>query len=420
MLRILRYKLYQRWFCHQFIKRSMSLPEYTYYLKHYSKKDWTKSFFTHVAIYDVLDNNGMNKLIKSLYHLKHNALYSIDISYPVRSFKKINYIRSNMSGVETGIIGNIKFKSDKWLSEINIYYTYLNNSEAIIKYDFSFKKIMSTYIQIHEFVMDTIKSCKKSLYFHTYANKSLIKKAKYSELLELDDIFFADILQSYICKLVYTKLGTKYKLPIEYSCKIHHYNHKKANRFRKAFLQLCYERKGQFLLIDNLIQERFQAYYFYSGKYLKSPILFKYFSSFSIEFYYFVFNKIESAELEHHMRKYLNSRKKFICSNDIKWLINKIRYIREQEYRISSILNSENKEYVENLIGWHLFINGEKKKKDLINFPEQTAYFKALYEQNLEYLNSIASVQNNMIVIIVSVATFIATIAGIAITLLTN
>lgn len=65
------------------------------------------------------------------------------------------------------------------------------------------------------------------------------------------------------------------------------------------------------------------------------------------------------------------------------------------------------------------YCSGEKKENnDFINYPVYTQYFKNLYQQNLEYLNSIASVQNNKVITIVTVATFIATIISILISLL--
>jgi hypothetical protein len=185
----IRYRLYQKWFCKQFVKRSKVLSEYNYYLKHQSKKDWVRGDFIHVAIYDALDNNGMNKLVKSLHCLKKKNKYEVDVNYMSRRFKKLNYINSNMTGRQTGIIGNIKIKEDKWISSISLYYTYINNSEAIIEYCFHFKKVMNTYLQIHEFVMDNIIKAKKAWYFHTFADKSIIKKANYDELFKLDDIF---------------------------------------------------------------------------------------------------------------------------------------------------------------------------------------------------------------------------------------
>lgn len=327
MFKNIRYKLYQNWFCKQFVNRANTLSGYENYLKHIYKKDFIRGHFIHVAMYDVLDNDGMNKLVKKLYKLKKCTKYDINIQYLKNNFLKKNYINSNLTGIRTGFISEIKFKNDKWLSEIAITYTYINTSQIIIEYCFTFKKVMCTYLQIHNFVMDNVLKIKKPLYFHSYADKSIIKKADYKELLNLDDILFSDILQAYICNMMYTYLGDEYKLPTEYSYKIHRNNSKKNIKLRNAFLQECYEKGDEHLIISDLNYDRFEASHYYSGKYFSSPILLRYFSHFPIEMYYKVFRKIALSELEKHMRKYLNSRKNFVSSKDMKWLINNIRYI---------------------------------------------------------------------------------------------
>lgn len=206
-------------------------------------------------------------------------------------------------------------------------------------------------------------------------------------------------------------------MPVEYSYKIYRNNYKKVKRLRRAFLQECFEKGEDHILISNINYDRLEVAHFYAGKYFSNPILLSYFSYFSTEFYAKIFMNIELRELERHMRKYLNSRKKFVSSKDMKWLINKIRYIREQEERIAYVFKDENRHSIESMVGWSLFLRGEKRNEDLVNYPTQTNYFKTLYEQNLEYLNSIASVQNDKVVIIVTVATLIATIISIVITL---
>ena len=82
MFRKIKYKRYQKWFCKQYLKRSIALPNYDLFLKHCSKTDPLPSSFCHVALYDVIDNDGMNKLIKSIYKLKRRKKqYSVDTPY---------------------------------------------------------------------------------------------------------------------------------------------------------------------------------------------------------------------------------------------------------------------------------------------------------------------------------------------------
>lgn len=415
LFKLLRYKLYQKQFCKQFVERSKAIPKYEYFLKHIQKKESIPTDFINVALYDVLDNNGMNHLIKKIYKLKKSGEYNVDTPYIKHSFKKVNYINSNITGTSVGCIADIELNSDKWIKKINISYTYINASEAVIQYNFCFRKVMSTYLQIHRFVIDSIFFVKKKWYFHTYADRNIVKNADYVELLKLDDIFFSDILQGYICTLFYTKYGVNYKLPIEYAVKIKRYNKKKAKKLKNLFLRECYQKGKEHMAISTLNYDRFELMHFETGKYFPDAFLLRYFSDFSTEMYFKAFRHIELTELEKHMRKYLNSRKTFVSAKDIKWLVNKIRYINEQEEKLNFTLSEKNYKWVEHLLKWDFYMHTEKQSDDFINYPRYTNYFLNLYEQNLEYLNSIASVQNNKIVVILTVLGLIATIVGIII-----
>lgn len=416
-----RIKLYNKWFCKQFIKRSLSIGNYDYYLKHCSKKDSLPSSFCEVALYDVIDNNGMNKLIKSIYKIKRQKkLYRVHTPYIYSKHKKRDYINSNINKIITGIIAEITFKSHKWIHSISINYTYLNPSQCLIQYTFRFQKVISTITQIHSFVVDEIKKCRKELYFYSYADKSMIKTASYKHLLELDGIFFDDILQSFICKMFYTDYGKQYSLPIEYCMKIHKYNNHKRNKLRRLFLCAAYEQGTRHIIIPAQLHNRFKVFCYNSGKYFPRPSFLNYFTYFSTEIYYMAFNHIEMIELEIKMRKYLNSRKRFISSKDLKWFINRIRNIKQQKAMIERSFTDTDNPTVSEILKWKLYYRGKEQKGSFINFPEHTDIFLNQYEQNLDYLNSIASVQNNLLVIIIAVATLIATIVGIIITLFCN
>lgn len=418
MFEKIRYKYYQNWFCKQFVKKSVQSNEYKYFLKHCSKNHDLPASTCNVALYDVLNNDGINKLIKSIYKLKkYKKRYSVDTPYLYPKFKKKNYINSNLTGTSSGIIANIKFKNHNWIDNISINFTYLNSSQCLIEYVFRFKKILNTYLQIHNFVIDEILKIRKEWYFHTYADKNIIKKASYKVLWELDDIFFADILQGYICKIFYTDYGKKYKLPIEYCKKLHKYNFKKRKKLQRSLFCESYQKGKKHIIISILPYNRFELYSYETGKYFHNPILLNFFSYFTTELYYKAFSNIEINELEKKMRKYLNSRKSFVSSKDIKWFINKIRYIKEQQTKLEYLFSEDGVEGVSHLRGWQQYWDGKSSGKDFINYPEYTNHFLKLYEQNLDYLNSLASVQNNLIVIVVAVATLIATLAGIFVTL---
>lgn len=266
-------------------------------------------------------------------------------------------------------------------------------------------------------MFDELLSIKKEWYFHTYADKNIIINANFKELIKLDDIFFADILQGYICKLFYTYYGKKYKLPIEYCFNLKNYNFKTEKKLRKAFLCKAYEKGCSHMIVSNFNYNRYELINYEHGKYYPSPVLMNYFSYFSTEMYYQAFEHIEISEMERKMRKYLNSRKNYVASKDMKWIINKIKNIKERQSRFEFFYSEEGKNRIEHLNGWTEYWNGVKTGNDFINYPEYTNRFLKMYEQYLDYLTSIGSVQNNQIILIVTIATFIATIIGIIVSL---
>ena len=389
-----------------------SLPNYKYYLKHLRKKESIKYSFCQVSIYDVVDNACFNKLIRTIYRLKHNKRLEVKTYYLYHRFRKVDYINSNLTGRQIGSIATITPKKDKWIRSIELAYTYINNSEAIIQYTFSFNKVINTPLKIHQFIEDMIMYVKKEPYFFAYNDMTYINKVDYQELLRLDDILFADILQAFICTLFYTKLGKQFKLPIEYSYLIENYNKKIRNRLRNTFLCNEYEKGSEHIVISAL-ENRYEFYYFIKGKYFPRPKMLDFFSTFPTEMYFTAFSRIEVAELERRMRKYLNSNKNFVSSRDLKWLVNKKRHINDQEQRMERTLSNENRKYISEMIDWCLYIRGKLQNGDFINYPEQTNYFLKMFEENLSYLNAIASVQNNKIIIIIAAATFLATIISI-------
>ena len=409
----MQYKLYQRRFCKAFVKRSNTVPQYDYFLKYLTKRVAIPISFVHIAIYDVLDNNGMNKLIKRIYKLKKSKKYNVDTHYLYHKFRTSNYVNSNMTGIQVGRIANIDFNNDKWLKSIDISYTYGNTSEVIVQYTFSFKKIISSFCQIHNFILDNIMKVKKPFFFHTYSQMKVMKEANCKELFQLDEIYFADILQGMVCELFGSQYGVKYKLPIEYAVRLRRYSKKTANRLRSVFLSPCYQKGKSHLVINTLNYDRYEFVHLVPGRYLPSPVLLRYFSDFSSEAYFHAFGKIELKELEYRMRKYLNYRKTYISAKDLKWFASKIRYIDEQEEKIKAVLRDDSTESGHFLLGWRLYIRGEVQKGDFINYPERSDYFKKLYKQNVEYLNTIAAVQNNTVVVVLTVLSLIASVIGI-------
>ena len=419
-LRLIKYKRYQKKFCKLFVKKSKEKINYRYYLKHLDKGPYREAFIN-VAIYDVLDNYGFKRLVNGIYKLKRKKhQYNVKTYFLNRKLFNANYININSFIRGWGLVGEIEFINHKWLSKIVVTYTSNNSSETIIEYNFTFKKIINTSWQIHQFVIDEIKRAKKEWYFFSYANKNLIKKANCRQLHECDNAFFCDILQSYLCKFFYTEFGKYYGLPIEFCYSVSHFNKLVKEINTEHIFWDCYkkDKSKEVLAVNSYFDDRYEVHHYCKGKTLPSPVLLNFFSEMSMEFYLQVFFKIEEYELEKHMRKYLNSRKKFVSSKDVKWLINKLRLITEQKNELKNIYDNNTHNMYCNFNKWNLFGKDRKRNEMFIRFPDKLSQFEQMYKNNLEYLKSISSTQNDKILIIIAVATLIATIIGILTTVL--
>lgn len=92
------------------------------------------------AIYDVVDNNQVNNLVKKLYALKKSKYFSIEINYRKKGLKNINYIRPEFDHTGHGIFAKVNFLNDSLISEVDMTWSQINNEEAIMEYEIKFKK----------------------------------------------------------------------------------------------------------------------------------------------------------------------------------------------------------------------------------------------------------------------------------------
>jgi len=416
MINKIKYKIHQDNFIEKYYKKIQSISGYTAFLKHVSKKDPIQSELSNIALYDVLDNDGMTKLIKSIYKLKKRRNIEVHhLNYRKKNLRKLNYINSQKYNWAS--IVKLKFHDDKWIREVNILYTNLNDSEIIIQYDFNFKVVLNNYVKVHDFVMDNIINLKLPYFLTSYIDDKFFDNVKYIDIFSLEYELFVDILQTFITNNLYSKHGNRYKLPVEYSYRIKRHNKRKDRILKNSFLQLCYYKEGMYILYNNFLRERAEFEVYSRSKYLTKPILLEYFSKYSMEFYLIAFNDFETNQLEKRMRKYLNSNKKNINSNDLKWFIVKIKQLTEEKSRIITNLKS-NSDFSGDILGWELYVNNQKWEEDFLQFPKKIDHFLDKYNQNFDYLKSLSTVQNDRIIIWVTLITLALTVAGILISII--
>ena len=144
------------------------------------------------------------------------------------------------------------------------------------------------------------------------------------------------------------------------------------------------------------------------GNSLTESNFLKYFSSYGSEFYYYIFSKIENAEIERRFGRYFTSLKKKISIQDHKWLINKIRALKERKVP---------EHVLEKPDLWICYYEGEKTDEKLIDYPILRNKYLEMYEQYLEYVNSMNNLNYNSIILWITSITLIVTILGIILTI---
>jgi hypothetical protein len=400
----------------EFIKRYQIVmgksPEYEQFLQETDEKDINKSGLWCAEIYDVVDNSEFNKVIRRLYSLKNvPSSYKVDVNYRRKLFSQLQYARVEIDFTSTSLVGKIEFQANKYIRDITITKTQINNNEFILCYSIHLEKVMHGYKELHTCIMDNLNIIKKSKNCTWYSSNGFFEQKDNKQILELEFEWLRDWLQGIIEQLLYSRLGQQYRLPIVYNFNLLEKSDTAISELKAPFLTTCFSdaKEEQFLHIETYRRYdgcHIDRYTF--GKNLTESHFLKYFSRYGNEFYYQMFNYIEIAEIERRLGRYFTSLKRKVSIDDQKWLINKIRALKERKPPI----------HFEEKDTWIYYYEGKKGKEQFINYPNYQNKYLEIYEQYLEYIRSINSLDYNSILLWVTGLTLISTIIGVMVTVL--
>ena len=354
-----------------------------------------------VSIYDVVNNNDVNKLVKKIYQLKRNKNYSVEISYKKKFIKDINYIRPEFDHTGHGIFAKIKFLNDSLISYIDMTWSQINNEEAIIEYEIHLKKCIDSFSIIHDYILENYKKLRKIKYSIFYFNIENFLNDD-SQNIQTEFKYFRTILQQKISKVSTSNYSKKYLLPIKFTYLIKNKTKKIMKYIEKPFLEESFIVDKDHYLILNTIEE-------FEGIEINEVIFEKRFnpinmvvmmSELKMPLYYRFFYNIEKQELEYKIGKYLNSKKIFVNIWNYKWLLNKKR--RLDEKRFYNINNKRSKS-----------INGFSNKKISLIDELLIKNIGDVYSENIEYINNLNTINYNTIAFAISVLALIIAIVAI-------
>ena len=354
-----------------------------------------------VSIYDVVNNNDVNKLVKKIYQLKRNKNYSVEISYKKKFIKDINYIRPEFDHTGHGIFAKIKFLNDSLISYIDMTWSQINNEEAIIEYEIHLKKCIDSFSIIHDYILENYKKLRKIKYSIFYFNIENFLNDD-SQNIQTQFKYFRTILQQKISKVSTSNYSKKYLLPIKFTYLIKNKTKKIMKYIEKPFLEESFIVDKDHYLILNTIEE-------FEGIEINEVIFKKRFnpinmvvmmSELKMPLYYRFFYNIEKQELEYKIGKYLNSKKIFVNIWNYKWLLNKKR--RLDEKRFYNINNKRSKS-----------INGFSNKKISLIDELLIKNIGDVYSENIVYINNLNTINYNTIAFAISVLALIIAIVAI-------
>lgn len=402
-------------FFKEYSKYMEKTPEYELFLKNLDEKNEIKKGLWCVEIYDILDNNGISKVIKKLYSLKdaYECDYKVDVYYRKSFFKKLQYARVQIGYSSSGILGKIAFNKHQYIRDIDILITQINNNDFVLCYKIHFRKLILEYKEIHECVFTNLSVIKKSRNCTFYSLKNTVnnffKTKNNREILRLEYDWFRDWLQGIIEQLLFTNIGKLYRLPILFNFNILEKNENVISELKNPFLLDCFVdvEENEFLHISSL--ERFEGCsidrYTFGNKLTESRFL-EYLSIIGNDFYYFIFYTIENAEIERRLGGYFTSIKRKISINDQKWLINKIRALKEKEVPENTLRKMD---------VWTLYVDGKKTEQKLFQYPYLQNKYLDIYSGYLDYLTSLNSLNYNSTILWITLTTLILTVIGLII-----
>lgn len=388
----------------EYIKNDKKYREYLEYIR--KIKMWSITFF------DVYNNKQFNRLLRKI-DILNDKLFAVKMNLRVNRNKEINYMILQYDSTFTASLGEITFRDDEFLQGVKLSYTQINNNQIVVEFELWCKNFNEE--RGLSFIENNAKLCKGKPYIGWYKLDSIIEDGSYNDIYRIYDELLTNSLQAKLEEIIVLNYGIQYGLP---RCTRLNYPNDifEKKDLRDIFLSKSYEidDSEQYLIVDETANEGTEMYLCFTGERCKPLNFIGLFSQFRMEFYYYLFGRIEDFELNKRMNKYFNEAKKRIAQKDYKWFVNKMRYINDNalffgfEKRSKSIID-----------GWNAFYGGKEEK---IDFTENlyVGKYKEIYSQCIDYFKVLLSLQKDRMVIVVASLTLLATVIGICVTIVTS
>jgi hypothetical protein len=366
-----------------------------------------------IIFFDIYDNKKLNKLVKRISKLNKNK-YKVDLTLKPKKFKDLSYLNLQYDRSSITSLATVEFIDDKFIKEITATFVQINNNQAIVEFKVHFNKIMDNKTFL-AFIKDNKENLYKKSFVSYYDLDMVIDSKDFSYICRMFEELVKLSIQAKLMEIFKLNFGEKYKLP---SCIVINYPEGLYDKesFKNVFLCETIEIHDgeQYLIIDITSREGLEMELYFSGKFYRPLTFTNIISNYRMDFYYFLFDKIEQYELNQKMNKYFNESKNRISSKDYKWLVNKIRTINDNKLHMSY-----KKTFGNNFKEWRAFYDG-KEKELAFSDNSYTKKYETIYTECLEHIKIIYALQKENLIIKISSWSLIATLIGIIITIFQN
>ena len=373
--------------CKKIEKESGNKQHTDYFLDYYVPK---------VKIYDILSNDGMAKLVNSLYKLSPKKYNVIDVLYRKQTvLHKYDYVHMQKEHCFLGRLAKVQFINSKYIKSIDITVTQMNDIYAFIEYDISFN-ISLNEEERNQFIIDYLPKITDDDYFGYF---NIDDGHKLEIIYEMNQIYFEYICQHFVTSLFFSETGAKRKLlSIVYQIR------KESIDINKIYLGdgLCisyYDKDKNIILNRNYDSTN---YVLLSGNnVIPNFDISEYIMKYGNIFYLRIMGEPELTFFEKEYSKYVSGRKKIYFNREIIKLFKQVRSFSECQP-----LRGSEQELMKNFDkNWILYKGNTKCRLKDDKYIKIEDYRK-IYEEKYDYMEKMAEInytKSNQVIAVISI-----------------
>ena len=358
--------------CCRIIEKESGNKQHTdYFLNYYVPK---------VKIYDILSNDGMTKLVNSLYKLSPQKYKVFNVLYRKPTIlHKYDYVHMQKEHCFLGRLAEVQFIDSKYIKSIDITVTQMNDIYAFVEYDISFS-IMLNEENRNQFIIDYLPQITDDDYFESF---NIDGCHKLEIIYEMNQNYFEYICQHFIIVYQIRKESIDIdKIYLGDNLCISYYN-----KDQNIILNRNYDSTKYVLLSGDNEVPKFDI----------SEYVMKYGNI----FYLRIMGESELTFFEKEYSKYVSGRKKIYFNREIIKLFKQVRSFSECQ----PLRGSEQdlmKDFDKN---WILYKGNNKCRLKDYKYIKIEDY-KKIYEEKYDYMEKMAEInytKSNQVIAVISV-----------------